>query len=235
MFVFALYGTLTGQSKVTPDPGADVLSRYVWRGTDYGNSPAIQPSLEMGYGGFALGAWGSYATNNANFQEADIYASYTYRDVLSLMVTDYFLPDGSISDNDYFNYKNDETGHVFEGSLSFNGTEKFPLSLLVAMNFAGADARTADNDLQYSTYFELGYSTSAGETSLDFFLGGTPTKPDKEKGETGYYGPYEGIVNIGMKAGKEIQITEKFALPLQVSVITNPQQQNIFLTLGISL
>lgn len=224
-----------GQNKVTVDPGADVVSRYVWRGTDFGNSPAIQPSLEMGYGGFALGAWGSYTTNNANFQEVDLYASYTYKEMLTLMVTDYFFPDGTVAKNRYFNYNTNETGHIFEGSLSFNGTEKLPLSLLLAVNFAGADARTVDNDLQYSTYLELGYSTTAGETDLDFFLGGTPTKPDKEKGETGFYGPYEGIVNIGVTATKEVQITEKFALPVNVSLITNPQQENIFLVFGISL
>jgi len=44
-----------------------------------------------------------------------------------------------------------------------------------------------------------------------------------------------GIINIGVTAEKEIQITDKFALPVNVSVITNPQQQNIFFVLGISL
>ncbi|MBN2175715.1 MAG: hypothetical protein JW731_16415 [Bacteroidales bacterium] len=227
--------SLMGQNKLTLDPGVDLVSRYIWRGTDFGNSPAIQPALELGFGGFAIGAWGSYATNDANFQEADLYVSYTFNDILTLMVTDYFLPDGNISNNKYFEYDSDNTGHVFEGALSFNGTEKIPLSLMVGVNFYGADARTYDNELQYSTYIELGYSATVKETSLDVFIGGTPNNPDSDKGETGYYGPSAGIINIGVTAGNEIQITEKFALPVNVSVITNPQQQNIFFVFGISL
>ncbi|HPE57772.1 MAG TPA: hypothetical protein PK904_15300 [Bacteroidales bacterium] len=223
------------QNELSLTPGADLVSRYIWRGTDFGNSPAIQPGLELGYGGFAFGAWGSYSTNDMNFQEADLYASYTFNEVLTLMVTDYFFPDGNIGKNKYFDYDPDSTGHVFEGAVLFNGTDKIPLSLMVATNFAGADARTYDNKLQYSTYIELGYSTSIQETSLDFFVGATPNNPDGDKGEAGFYGNSAGIVNIGVKAEKEVKITDSFSLPVNVSVITNPQAQNIFFVFGISL
>ena len=40
------------------DLGADIMSRYVWRGTDFGNTAAIQPSLSFSSGGFTVGAWG---------------------------------------------------------------------------------------------------------------------------------------------------------------------------------
>jgi hypothetical protein len=226
---------LMGQNKLSLDPVADFVSRYVWRGTDFGNSPAIQPALELTYGGFALGAWGSYSTNDANFQEADLYLSYTFNDMITLMVTDYFFPDGRIENNDFLNYDSDSTRHVLEATASFNGTEKIPFSLLVATNFAGADAKTSDNKLQYSTYIELGYSTHVGENTLDIFLGGSPTNPDKDKGETGYYGPKAGIVNFGLTGGREIQITEKYVLPISVSIITNPVQKNIFFVFGLSL
>ncbi|MCB0806600.1 MAG: hypothetical protein KDC05_12440 [Bacteroidales bacterium] len=226
---------VVGQNKLTLEPGADIVSRYIWRGADFGNSPAIQPALELGFGGFALGAWGSYTTNDGNFQETDLYASYTFNDFLTVMVTDYFFPDGTMANNKYFQYDYNNTGHVFEGAISFNGTEDIPLSLMVAMNFAGADARTYENKLQYSNYIELGYSGTVGETAFNCFLGGTLSKPDTEKGETGFYGPHEGIINIGVTAEKEVAITDKFSLPVNVSVITNPQQQNIFFVLGISL
>jgi hypothetical protein len=119
--------------------------------------------------------------------------------------------------------------------VKFNGTDKIPVSLMIATNFAGADARTADNKLQYSTYIELGYSTKVGENSLDIFIGGTPTNPDQDKGESGYYGPRAGIVNLGLTVGRDIQISEKYALPVNVSLIVNPVQENIFLVFGISL
>jgi hypothetical protein len=227
--------SLMGQNKLTLDPGADLISRYIWRGTDFGNSPAIQPALELGYGGFTLGVWGSYCTNDANFQEMDLFASYTIKELVTLTVTDYFFPNGRTENNDYLNYDNDSTGHVFEGMVKFNGTDKIPVSLMIATNFAGADARTADNKLQYSTYIELGYSTKVGENSLDIFIGGTPTNPDQDKGESGYYGPRAGIVNLGLTVGRDIQISEKYALPVNVSLIVNPVQENIFLVFGISL
>ena len=226
---------LLGQDKLSLEPGGDFVSRYVWRGTDFGNSPAIQPALELGYGGFALGAWGSFSTNDANFQEVDLYAAYTIKDLVTLTVTDYFFPDGRATNNDYLNYENDSTGHVFEGMVKFNGTEKVPLWVMVATNFAGADAKTYDNKLQYSTYIELGYSLNVQKTSLDVFIGGTPTNPDQDKGESGYYGPKAGFVNIGLTAGREIPISEKFSLPLNVSFIVNPVQQNVFFVFGISI
>ena len=235
IFTMGANQSLIGQSKWSLHPGGDFVSRYIWRGTDFGNSPAIQPSLEFGYSGFALGAWGSYSTNDANFQEADLYLSYTFKEIVTLTVTDYFFPDGRIENNDYLNYDSDSTRHVLEGMISFNGTEKIPLSLIIATNFAGADAKTADGKLQYSTYIELGYSTHLGETSVDIFLGGTPNNPDKDKGESGYYGPKAGIVNFGITGGRDIQISEKFALPIQVSLITNPVQKNVFFVFGISL
>jgi len=226
---------LRAQSKFTLDPGGDLVSRYIWRGTDFGNSPAIQPAMELGYSGFALGAWGSYSTNDANFQEADFYLSYTFKEMITIQVTDYFFPNGRATENDYLHYTDDSTGHVFEGLISFNGTEKIPVSLMIATNFAGADAHTHDGKLQYSTYIELGYSTHIGETSLDVFLGGTPTNPNKDLGESGYYGPHAGVVNIGVTGGREIPITEKFSLPVSVSLIANPMQENIYFVLGISI
>ncbi len=241
-FRFLLFLLFTGfviqpvaaQSKFTLDPGLDLMSRYIWRGLDFGNSPAIQPALELTNKKFTVGAWGSYATNDANFQEADLYVSYTLKELFTFTVTDYFFPDGDTSENKYFDYQKDETGHVFEGAVSFNGTEKVPLSLMVATNFYGDDARKVNDKIQYSTYIELKYSRSIGPTDFDLFIGGTPNKPDRDKGETGYYGPYEGIINVGLTAVRKIAITDKFDLPLTVSLITNPQLQNIFIVAGFS-
>ena len=34
----------------------DVASKYVWRGTDFGNSPSVQPSILYTSGSLTLGA-----------------------------------------------------------------------------------------------------------------------------------------------------------------------------------
>ncbi len=194
--------------------GVDLMSRYVWRGTDYGSSPSIQPSMELGLGGFALGLWGAYTTNLPGVQELDLYATYTISDVVTIGITDYFFPD-EIFGYDYYEFRGDSSAHILEGMASFNGLKNFPLTFMVGYNFA--------YDSQNSTYFELGYSFSI----LDIFLGAG----------NGFYttdGKFN-IVNLGISVSKDIKITEKFSLPISASFITNPQAEKVHFVFGISL
>lgn len=223
--------------KARLDASADIMSRYIWRGLNLGgSSPSIQPGLELGMGNFALGTWAAYSFNHAIVrQEVDLYASYTFADMINITATDYFLPFEDTNANHYFNYKGDETGHVIELAAKFLGTEKLPLSLLVATNIYGADAKKSNGDNQFSTYIELGYSFKVRENACSAFLGFTPTKPDTDKGETGYYGEGPGVINLGISASRDIKISDSFTLPVNASLITNPQAENIFLVFGISL
>lgn len=230
-----LPGFLNAQDKSSLSVSTDIVSRYVWRGLEFGNSPAIQPTIEYTKGKFTAGFWGSYATNGANVQEADLYLSYSPVEAFTVTLTDYFFPDHSIASNNYFEYDADSSAHIFEGALTFNRTEKIPLSLMVAVNFYGADARNADGDIFYSTYVELGYSTELNGTPVDFFLGFTPNDADEDKGEVGFYGNGPGVVNLGMTASKDIKISDSFTLPLYTSLIFNPQAENVFMVLGLSL
>ena len=194
--------------------GVDLMSRYVWRGTDYGSSPSIQPSLELGLGGFALGVWGAYTTNLPGVQELDLYATYTFSDVFTIGITDYFFPN-EIFGYDYYEFRGDSSAHILEGIASFNGLEDLPLTLMVGYNFF--------YDSQNSTYLELGYSFSI----LDIFLGAG----------NGFYttdGKFN-VVNLGISVSKEIKITEKFSLPISASFITNPQAKKVHFIFGVSL
>src|SRR5690625_7567021 len=58
--------------------GADIVSRYVWRGTDFGGSVSIQPTLSFSAGGVEAGTWGSYAASpqSAAFNEHDLRVGY---------------------------------------------------------------------------------------------------------------------------------------------------------------
>ncbi len=214
-------GAAKAQEEESPiSIGADFMSRYVWRGLDYGASPSIQPYLEFGAGNFAIGAWGAYTTSfsTANFmgiQEMDLYASFTVADMITLGVTDYFFPQESDYNYNYFDYGSDTTGHVIEGMVSFDGLEDLPLTLTLGMNLVNDD----DNSL----YAELGYSFSI----LDIFVGAG----------NGIYtsdGDF-GVVNLGISASREIPVTENFTLPVSASLITNPEAKQIHLVFGISL
>jgi hypothetical protein len=216
------------------DISLDLMSRYIWRGTDFGASPSIQPGVSYTYKGLTLGAWGAFATNLTGIQEGDLFLSYSIKDMVSLTITDYFFPDENKPYN-YFDY-GDSTAHVFEAGISFDGTDKIPFTFLLATNFYGADARRINDDgtvgkIQFSTYAELTYTYK----NLSAFMGVNLTKPNTDKGESGFYGDKIGIVNLGLTATKEVKITDYFNLPISVSLITNPVAKRIYLVAGISL
>ncbi len=233
--------------------GADLVSRYVWRGMMLGgNSPAIQPYFTYDYKGFEAGVWSSFTLSGNNYsQEVDLHLSQTFaKGMFTVTLTDYFFPSDTGSYN-YFDYRNQNTGHILEGTLAFNGTDKFPLTFLVATNFFGADAARIERDpaspqfnrktgIQYSTYFELGYPFTVKGADINAFIGFNATTPRKADeatgyiGESGFYGTGFGVVNLGFTASKAVSLTKKYALPLSVSMMTNPQSGKIFFVFGIS-
>lgn len=241
LFLFLFVGlnsSILAQEESPISANVDIYSRYVWRGTDFGGSPSIQPCLEFSKSGFTIGTWGAYTTNiNSPAQEADIYLSYTFaKEMLSITMTDYFFPtDGA--DNDYFVYDKN-TGHVFEASLSFNGTENLPLSFLLGTMVYGSDY-DVNGDNRYSTYCEISYSPEIKGTPVSVFCGVnlTPASDDDQNipiPVNGFYGNDFGVCNFGFSATKNINITETFEIPLNVSLITNPMKGNIYLVAGIS-
>lgn len=229
--------------------GTDLVSRYIWRGADYGNSPAIQPAVAFSVAGFKAGFWGSYGVcqysqrindstvaNMGNYAEFDMYVSYTLKGV-TLTLCDYFLPDPSNPNtgNKYFNFNNATTGHSLEASLSYAGPENFPIQLYAGTFIYGADkgkdaAGTygAGSENNYSTYFEAAYQFNVKGFGVKPFLGGIPFG-------SSMYGPYAGVINTGLTVSKSIKITSDYALPVFGSVITNPQAQSVFLVFGVSL
>jgi hypothetical protein len=186
--------------------GADVVSRYVWRGTDYGNSASVQPSLSFTHGSFEIGAWGSYALTaaGAGANENDLYATLT-AGPLALTVTDYYFPENF----DLFNYSDEDGIHILEISAALN-VEKF--SILGAVNFSG--------DPYNSLYTEIGYTAFEKEDlSVTVFGGlGTHIYIRDPNGDFN-------LVNLGMTASKG---------PIFTSYIINPEAETNFLVFGYS-
>lgn len=193
--------------------GVDLYSTYVWRGVAY-SGPSIQPYVEFGAGGFAIGAWGSQGidgvtgpTSASNgFQEMDLYAGYDFDFGLSLGVTDYYYP-GSL----FF----EDASHAFELNAGYGVGD-----LSISGNYIFGGGGSAGDDL----YFELGYSAGAA----DLFIGGGDGWHSSDPDEFS-------IVNIGIGTSKDIQITDTFTLPLNGSVILNPDTEQFYIVAGISL
>ncbi len=224
-------------SSTSLNVGADVMSRYIFRGVDYGNSASIQPTISLTTGSFEVGYWGAIATNSS-YQEIDLYAKYSFGN-LSVILTDYFVPsfvEGTPASDDtrYFVYDDKTTAHTLEGALAYNFGESFPLKVMAAVFFYGNDKRwgydaekDSNEETYYSTYIELGYGFTVGGNNLDIFLGLTPA--------AGAFGNDFGVVNLGVTGSKKLKITNEYELPVKSSVIYNPQLSAVNFVFGITL
>ena len=91
---FAVVLSLTTTDLKAQDFGADVVSSYVWRGTQFGTGPVIQPwfTLPTITDALELGVWGSFPVAGGDqTYELDLYASYDFGP-LALTVTNYTFP-----------------------------------------------------------------------------------------------------------------------------------------------
>jgi len=227
IFVFIFKTTIPAQELSI---GADVVSRYIWRGFDLGGtSPSIQPNAKFLAGGFTLGFWGAYAVANPNaLEEIDFYGSYAFAlnnaGSFSLGFTDYMSPNSGTKIGNIHNH-NDEEGpgaHFIEANVGYYGPENVPIYVLFNIFFYNV----AENPI----YFEVGYSTSVQDIGFSAFIGGTPGE------ENAYYGTEDfNIINAGFKVTKSIVFTDSFSLPIFGSVILNPESETLFYVFGLSL
>ena len=221
--------------------GADFVSRYIWRGVDLGgSSPHVQPYVEYAFGesGLTLGAWASESLGGTPVgAEADLYLNYSFMDMFTVGLTDYFFPsDFSFSRDHYFDYHKETTGHTFEAMVSFNGTDDLPLSVLFAINIYGADGINEKGNAAHASYLEVGYSHSYEKTDVTVFAGAALHDPKEEKGAVGWYGNNSaGIINLGATISKSLKISETFSLPVSSSLIFNPEAENIYIVFGLTL
>lgn len=205
-------------SPVTIDAGVDLVSRYIFRGQEYGQSPALQPSLSATWKGYTLGAWGSYKTNGAGWQETDLYISKALGPV-TFELWDYWSFSDTL-DTDIFDYKKNTTSHLLLADVIISGGEAFPVNFITSYLFYGADT-------ERSLYLELQYLCNAGLSKLEFFSGYQPIGT--------YYGTEGSFVNVGCSATRELKVTPTWEVPLKISLIMNPNKKSLYLTAGITL
>lgn len=204
---------------------ADFVSRYLWRGLLYSGNPNIQPYASLAYKGLTFGAWGSFGISTP-WAETDLYLSYAAGPI-TFTVSDYYVAsDDSLVNYNYFNFKKKETSHSVEGQITYTGPESFPISLTAATFFAGSDDNDGDGKSDYSTYFEVAYSSEISGLPVKLFVGGTPKK--------GLYSTDANIVNVGVNITKTLKISDKFELPVFGTLAVNPNSEDMFFVFGIT-
>lgn len=194
---------------------ADVVSRHVWRGTDYGESMALQPSVSFEAWGLEIGAWGSYAVaSGSDANEIEVWLRYSYRSVTA-GVTDYYFPaPGAVG-------LLDRKAHTPEAFVSLTGPETFPFVLFGGVLIDEYTPVYAEVSVPVADLRDVQVTAHAGAVS----------------GESGFYGT-DGLalVNVGVTATKSVDLTDSFKLPVSVACIVNPDQNGRgFLVLRLGL
>lgn len=209
LFIVSLIFCFTPTQEVkSQDFGADVVSSYVWRGSQFGTGPHVQPWMELGAGGFSGGIWGSFGLNSdSSGNELDLWASYDFGP-LALTVTNYSFPGGDGK------YPSDSG--VFDGDIEVSGSASLgPIDLTVGYF----------TDLE-SLYIEAGFSAGPIDIALGYGSDGD--------GTTTYAGGDSGLVNLSVGGSKDIKITDDYSLPVFGSFIYNADAEAAFLVFGAS-
>lgn len=208
------------ESKVEFTVGADLVSSYVWRGTRVAGA-SFQPSLGISYKGLSLSCWAS--SDFKNFINEFDWCLFYGVGGFSVGITDYFGPYVDEATPKYFADKS----HILEGTVGFDFgavCKKFAMSVVWNTNFLNdEDALGSEN---FSTYIELGYPVDLKPVSLEFALGFTPWE--------GMYSDGFNVVNLSVKASKEIPITDRYALPIFTQLVLNPNSERVAAVFGIS-
>lgn len=218
--------TAKAQDKVEASVGADLVSSYIWRGTDCGGV-SIQPSASIAYKGFSLGAWGSVGFDKEDTKEIDLILGYSTGG-FSVAITDYwFSPYDEAEQIGFFKYGAHNTQHTFEGTVAYDFG---PLAVSWNTYFAGTDYYTVkdngDIKRSYSTYVGISAPFKLGSLDWTAEVGFTPWE--------GAYSDKFNVTNLTLKAAKEIKITDSFSLPIYAQLTFNPYTQGTYFVAGVS-
>lgn len=200
-----------------------VQSRHVWRGSQLGTAPAIEPSVTFSGGRFSFNVWASVTTNNS-YSEIDLIPSWQFRN-FSFTIFDYYNP---VSDetNQYFNLKNGKSRHSIELAIDNYSVEKYRFKWMVGTFIAG-DKNEENGNPFYSTYLELKYPFSFLWFTAEPFVGATPFK--------GYYADKPAVINSGIALSKELKLSSRFSVPVVLTYTYNPYRGDQMVTVSSGL
>ena len=202
--------TLSTTTVKAQDFGADVVSSYVWRGTQFGTGPVIQPwfTLPTITDALELGVWGSFPVAGGDqTYELDLYASYDFGP-LALTVTNYTFPGATGAYGEDYGLFDGDLEVTASGSIGAIGLTVGYFTDLEAL-YIEAGTTIAGMDLA------IGYGSDAAGA---FYVG------DEDSG----------LVNVSLGGSKDIKITEDYSLPLFGSFIYNPTAEAAFMVVGVS-
>ena len=239
--------------------GAEVTSKYLWRGLNLGGL-SFQPTASVGYGGAKVEVWANIGANNRQLDwfnpELDVTLSYTLKGVWISLNHQYYF-----DHQKYFDYKNGNSQLELSAGVDFRDLiETIGLRFEWHTYVAGDDYRpviAGESDLfnangtarlnnegnaialgdtigkkrAYSSYIEIAYKFGLPlGFSLTPIVGITPWKS--------MYTNYEGkaaLNHLGLRADFDFEFANHFALNVYAQVSMNTYKMsrtNIFSEVG---
>ena len=213
---FAVVLSFTTTEVKAQDFGADVVSSYVCRGTQFGTGPAVQPwfTLPELTSGLELGVWGSFPLSDDGGEHAsgqtyelDLYASYDFGP-FALTITNYTFPTATGA-YDPASYE------LFDGDMEVTASASLGAIGLTVGYFTDLEA----------LYVEAGTTVAGMDLAIGY----------GSDGDGAFYaGGDSGLVNVSLGGSKDIKITDDYSLPLFGSFIYNPDAEAAFMVVGMS-
>ena len=174
------------------------------------------------YKGFSLSAWGSVGFEKSDTKEFDLTLGYGIGG-FSVSVTDYWFNNGPA----YFHYGAHDTNHTFEAQV---GYDFGVLAVNWYTNFAGNVGYNSDGDRAYASYIALSAPFRLGGLDWEATVGATPWENDfYNGGKNGF-----AVSEVGIKATKELKITDSWTLPVFAQAIWNPATEGAYFVAGLS-
>lgn len=218
---------------ISVDAGVTLASRFLYRGLNLGQAPQFQPLLTLNVGALQLASWSSHPLarpsdenasgfTGANYREVNFWAQYTIDTGVGTL-TPYIQNHYNPNAGPFLDFSEDGNNYV-QAQLGFQGDDRSaPFDMMVGVVML--------NDPANSVYLEGGYRFTASNLAMRAFVGGVPNR-SPFNGVTDD-GPH--LTNVGLSATKELQITDRFALPLGVTFVANPYSHNAFAAVSVSL
>ncbi len=202
-----------------------VANKNVWRGIDFGNgAPTIQGMLTFAPAKqFDLNVLGISALTGTNLGYANtlnFFANYKIAGFTVSLDDYYFHGDASNILTNYWDYKN---AHFLELRLGY-GFRKWEFKVGYTLYGGGFYNNPVIDSIGTVLKNTKGLYLEANYKFNDFL---TLTVGGITAASALNFMDDAGITNIGLKYNKSFQITNRFALPVDFSIIVNPNQKNI--------
>lgn len=221
---------------------ANIQNNHLWRGLIITDKPVVMGNLSYAFDSekkWKAGIWGASSLTDDNdgthYKEINYYVQYSYGR-LYIGLWNLFNSrniNTAVASEDPFHYSRTRTAHIIDLRTNYTFGSSLPLNIEAdIMLYGGANAGEVilepDGSYKknkYSTYIQASYPVIAGQqVNLNAFIGAGFSLNDRNFLYGNSTNSFD-IVNVGLKAGKTLKITEHYHLPVTMMTMWNPSKK----------